>query len=215
MALKQFWLRFPGKSTRSARIGLCGPNGAGKTTLLRMLAGEMAPDSGDIQIAREVTFGYLPQTVESFGEKTLFQEVRGALDELSLIESELTRLEKKLSSSHEARLLEHYAFLQETFRLRGGYTMESDVARVLDGLGFAKKDWGKTCATFSGGWQMRIALAKLLLQRPNLLLLDEPTNHLDLSTREWLESYLREYPFSVVLVSHDRFFLDSTVEEDR
>jgi len=198
---------------RKCRIGLCGPNGAGKTTLLRILAGEVTHDSGDIQVAREVTFGYLPQAVEGFGGKALFQEVRGALDELSCMESELAVLEKELSRSQETRLLERYAFLQETFRLRGGYTMESDVARVLDGLGFAKSEWEKTCATFSGGWQMRIALAKLLLRRPNLLLLDEPTNHLDLPTREWLENYLREYPFSVVLVSHDRFFLDSTVEK--
>ena len=198
---------------KRCRIGLCGQNGAGKTTLLRILAGQMAPDNGDIQVAREVTFGYLPQAVEGFGAKALFQEVRGALDELSSMETELSRLEKELAGSQEARLLERYAFLQETFRVRGGYTMESDVARVLDGLGFAKSDWEKSCATFSGGWQMRIALAKLLLQRPNLLLLDEPTNHLDLPTREWLENYLREYPFSVVLVSHDRFFLDSTVEK--
>ena len=196
-----FW-----RINKRCRIGLCGQNGAGKTTLLRILAGEMAPDNGGIQVAKEVTFGYLPQAVAGFGAKPLFQEVRAALDELSSLETELSRLEKELAGSQEARLLERYALLQETFRLRGGYTMESDVARVLDGLGFAKSDWEKSCAAFSGGWQMRIALAKLLLQRPNLLLLDEPTNHLDLPTREWLENYLREYPFSVVLVSHDRFF---------
>jgi ATP-binding cassette subfamily F protein 3 len=173
----------------------------------------MTPDNGEIQVAREVTIGYLPQQAAGLGKGTLFQQVRGALDELSRMEAELARLEKEISNSQEARVLERYSFLQENFRLRGGYSMEADVARVLDGLGFAKNDWEKSCETFSGGWQMRIALAKLLLQRPNLLLLDEPTNHLDLPTRDWLENYLREYPFSVVLVSHDRFFLDQTVEK--
>ncbi len=220
--LKNIWKRFGDKKiladvswqiNKKNRIGLCGPNGAGKTTLLRVLAGEITTDSGEIQVAREATMGYLPQTVEGFGKGSLFQEVRGALGELTGMEAELAHLEKEISRSSEIRVLERYSVLQETFRVRGGYTMEADVSRVLDGLGFTKNDWGKSCETFSGGWQMRIALAKLLLQRPNLLLLDEPTNHLDLPTRDWLENYLREYPYSVVLVSHDRFFLDQTVEK--
>lgn len=220
--LKNIWKSFGGKKiltnvswriNKKNRIGLCGPNGAGKTTLLRILAGEMTADSGDVQVAREMTIGYLPQAMECSWKGTLFTEVRGALHELSAMESELAALEKEITRSQQDRILERYSLLQEAFRLRGGYTMEADVACVLDGLGFVKDDWEKDCATFSGGWQVRIALARLLLQRPNLLLLDEPTNHLDLPTREWLENYLENYPFSVVLVSHDRFFLDRTVEK--
>ncbi|MBN1142638.1 MAG: ABC-F family ATP-binding cassette domain-containing protein [Deltaproteobacteria bacterium] len=195
------------------RIGLCGPNGAGKTTLLRILAGEMEADAGVIETAKGISIGYLPQLVEGFGDRPLFAEVRGALAELEVLERELKELETRMGADFDEAALERYAALQELFRLRGGYTMESDTGRVLDGLGFSRLDWEQPCRTFSGGWQMRIALAKLLLQRPQLLLLDEPTNHLDLPTREWLESFLRDYPFSLVVVSHDRYFLDQVVEK--
>ena len=193
------------------RVGLCGENGAGKTTLLRMLAGQVQPDGGELQFAKGTTFGYLPQDGLAYSGRSLFAETRSALAPLLAMEVELSLLEKEIARSHGSAAMERYALLQEAFRQGGGYTMEMEIAKVLRGLGFAEADWDKPCEHFSGGWQMRIALARLLLQRPNLLLLDEPTNHLDLPARDWLESYLAAYPFSVVLVSHDRFFLDQVV----
>ena len=193
------------------RIGLCGENGAGKTTLLRLLAGLHEPDVGTISIARGTLVGYLPQDGLEHAGRTLFVEARSALDHLLEIEQELGELEERISSDHRQDDLDRYALLQEEFLQRGGYAMEAEVARVLKGLGFSEADRDKPCEHFSGGWQMRIALAKLLLRRPNLLLLDEPTNHLDLPARDWLEDYLANYPFTVVLVSHDRFFLDRVV----
>ncbi|MDH3997620.1 MAG: ABC-F family ATP-binding cassette domain-containing protein [Desulfuromonadales bacterium] len=193
------------------RIGLCGENGAGKTTLLRMLAGQVEADAGALQWAKGTTIGYLPQDGLEHKGQSLFEEVRSALQELLNVEAELKRLEASISDEAVQADLDRYAELQELFRQRGGYTIEAEIGRVLKGLGFAEDDWQKQCEHFSGGWQMRIALAKLLLQRPNLLLLDEPTNHLDLPARDWLEGYLASYPHSVVLVSHDRFFLDQVV----
>ena len=193
------------------RIGLCGENGAGKTTLLRLLAGQVSPDGGEVQTAKGTTFGYLPQDGLEHRGRSLFAEVHGALGELLAMQAELERLEKAIAERHAADDLDRYATVQELFRQRGGYSMETEVAKVLHGLGFSEADWEKPCEQFSGGWQMRIALARLLLQRPNLLLLDEPTNHLDLPARDWLENYLAVYPYAVVLVSHDRFFLDQVV----
>ncbi len=193
------------------RIGLCGENGAGKTTLLRMLASLVTADSGDIQVAKETTFGYLPQDGLEYRGRTLFQEVRSAMAELLAVEAELRLLEERIAAGAEAAVLDRYASLQEVFRQRDGYLIEAEIGKVLRGLGFAESDWDRPCEHFSGGWQMRIALARLLLQRPNLLLLDEPTNHLDLPARDWLEEYLIAYPYAVVLVSHDRFFLDQVV----
>lgn len=193
------------------RIGLCGENGAGKTTLLRLLAGQIVADEGQVRSGRDATLGYLPQDGLDYRGRTLFDEVRSALDELLSLERELKRLEQSLAASQDERDLERYALVQEMFLQRGGYTMEAEIGKVLHGLGFAESDWERPCEHFSGGWQMRIGLAKLLLRRPNLLLLDEPTNHLDLPARDWLEDYLTRYPFAVVMVSHDRFFLDRVV----
>lgn len=196
---------------REDRIGLCGENGAGKSTLLRLLAGQVQADHGVVQMARGTTFGYLPQQGLEHQGRSLFEEVRSALGELTAMEQEMRVLEQELAGNCNDERMARYAHLEEAFRQRGGYTLDTEIAKVLDGLGFASDDRDRPCEHFSGGWQMRIALAKLLLQRPNLLLLDEPTNHLDLPARDWLEDYLASYPYAVVLVSHDRFFLDRVV----
>jgi len=193
------------------RVGLCGDNGAGKTTLLRLFAGQLDPDAGKVQLAKGATIGYLPQDGLDHHGRSLFDEVQSALDDLLFMEKELKRLEGEIAEQALPADLDRYAELQERFRQRGGYAMEAEVARVLKGLGFREADWQKPCEHFSGGWQMRIALAKLLLRRPTLLLLDEPTNHLDLPARDWLEEYLAGYPHAVILVSHDRYFLDQVV----
>jgi ATP-binding cassette subfamily F protein 3 len=197
---------------RGDRVGLVGENGTGKSTLLKILAGLVEPSSGTIRLAKGCTVGYLPQEGVAVAGNTLFTEVMSALDDLLEIEREMGDITRTLESAtdgglHEA-LLERFGGLQEEFRSKGGYAREATVGNVLRGLGFPPSDWEKECATFSGGWQMRIALAKLLLRMPNVLLLDEPTNHLDIEARNWLEEYLREYPYSVVMVSHDRFFMD-------
>jgi ATP-binding cassette subfamily F protein 3 len=198
------------------RIGLAGPNGAGKTTLLRMLAGLQEPDSGSIRMASDTTIGYLPQDGIVHHGRTVHEEVVLAFAGLLALKEEQHRIEDALAHATEDgdhdRLLERYAEVTERFKQGGGYEIEARVAEVLKGLGFSPADQGRKTEEFSGGWQMRIALAKLLLARPNLLLMDEPTNHLDLPARNWLEEYLADYPGSVVLVSHDRYFLDSTVK---
>ena len=198
------------------RIGLSGPNGAGKTTLLRMLAGTEEPDSGQIRMASDTTIGYLPQDGIVHHGRTVEAEVVLAFAELLALKDEQHRIEEQLAHAtedaggHEG-LLERYAEVTERFKHLGGYEIDARVADVVKGLGFTQADLERRTEEFSGGWQMRIALAKLLLARPNLLLMDEPTNHLDLPARNWLEEYLADYPGSVVLVSHDRYFLDATV----
>ncbi|HXK10930.1 MAG TPA: ABC-F family ATP-binding cassette domain-containing protein [Vicinamibacteria bacterium] len=197
------------------RIGLSGPNGAGKTTLLRMLAGLQEPDSGSIRMASDTTIGYLPQDGIVHHGRTVHEEVILAFAHLLALKEEQHRIEDALAHATEDgdhdKLLERYAEVTERFKQGGGYEIEARVAEVLKGLGFSPADQERKTEEFSGGWQMRIALAKLLLARPNLLLMDEPTNHLDLPARNWLEEYLADYPGSVVLVSHDRYFLDATV----
>jgi ATP-binding cassette subfamily F protein 3 len=202
--------------TSGERVGLCGPNGAGKTTLLKMLAGFEGADSGVITRPAATTVGYLPQDGLTHSGRALADEVSQAFGPLLDARAEIARIEHQLADpalpegEHES-LLVRYHELGEYFRQHEGHSIELRVTQVLEGLGFAKKDFDKPVETFSGGWQMRVALAKLLLGRPTLLLLDEPTNHLDLDARNWLEEYLGAYPHAVILVSHDRFFLDSVV----
>jgi ATP-binding cassette, subfamily F, member 3 len=200
------------------RIGLSGPNGSGKTTLLRMLAGLEEPDAGSIRMASDTTIGYLPQDGIVHHGRTVYEEVTLAFEELLRLKQEQHEIEDRLAhatddeqSEHE-RLLVRYAEVTERFKDKGGYEIDARVADVLRGLGFSLKDQQRHTEEFSGGWQMRIALAKILLARPNLLLMDEPTNHLDLPARNWLEEYLADYPGAVVLVSHDRYFLDATIK---
>jgi ATP-binding cassette subfamily F protein 3 len=198
------------------RVGLSGPNGAGKTTLLKMLGGFEEPDAGLIVKPAGLTVGYLPQDGLTHSGRTLHEEASLAFEALLDMQAEIATLEERLAddsgeeSGHEA-MLTRYSELQDDFRRLEGYSIDLKVTTVLRGLGFSTEDFAKPTETFSGGWQMRIALAKLLLGRPGLLLLDEPTNHLDLDARNWLEEYLAEYPHAVILVSHDRFFLDAVV----
>jgi ATP-binding cassette, subfamily F, member 3 len=197
-------------------VGLCGPNGAGKTTLLKIMASLEEPDAGGVLKPSGLTIGYLPQDGLAHSGRTVYDEVATAFQGLLDIRTEMLALETRLGDAsvpegeHEAMLV-RYAELSETFRHRDGYAIDLKIATVLRGLGFSQPDAERPAETFSGGWQMRIALAKLLLQQPGLLLLDEPTNHLDLDARNWLEGYLSEYPHAVILVSHDRYFLDSVV----
>src|SRR3989454_2827223 len=202
--------------TDRERVGLCGPNGAGKTTLLRRMGGFDEPDSGAILKPAALTVGYLPQDGLTHAGRTVFEEASSAFDELLGMKAEMQALEERLGDptipepEHDA-MLHRYSDLQDRFRLHDGYSIELKTATVLQGLGFKPSDFERATETFSGGWQMRLALAKLLLGQPNLLLLDEPTNHLDLEARNWLEEYLNAYPHAVILVSHDRFFLDAVV----
>jgi ATP-binding cassette subfamily F protein 3 len=202
--------------TDGDRVGLCGPNGAGKTTLLRVLAGLDEPDRGHVVKPARLTVGYLPQDGLEHAGLTLAAEVSTVFQPLIDARTEIDRIEHALADpalpdgEHET-LLVRYHELTDFFRQEEGHSIELRVAQVLEGLGFTRADFEKPTETFSGGWQMRIALAKLLLGRPTLLLLDEPTNHLDLDARNWLEQYLSSYPHAVILVSHDRFFLDAVV----
>ena len=198
------------------RVGLCGPNGSGKTTLLRMLAGLDEADDGTIAKRSGLTVGYLPQDGLSHGGRSLVDEVGTAFQPLLDIQRTMEDLEHQLADPRYSReehdaILERYSELQHRFRDEDGYAIDLRVAGVLKGLGFGPDDAEKPTDTFSGGWQMRIALAKLILRRPHVLLLDEPTNHLDLEARNWLEDYLVDYPHALVLVSHDRYFLDRVV----
>ncbi len=204
---------------KNDRIGLCGPNGAGKSTLLKILAGLEEYDSGQVRMASDLTIGYLPQDGIAHKGSTLHAEVSLAFAPLLALKDEQARIEATLehedpgtTEEEHLALLDRYAEVMDHFKQRGGFEMDIRISNVLRGLGFKPSDHQRACEEFSGGWQMRIALAKLLLQRPNLLLMDEPTNHLDLPACNWLEEYLHDYEGSVVLVSHDRFFLDAVVK---
>ena len=204
--------------TPRERTGLVGGNGTGKSTLLKILCGKESLDYGGISYAKGMTIGYLPQDGLALSGRTVFQEAMSVFDNLRLMEKELEGLHHKMADLDPAdpewsTAAERAHQIDSEFRNKDGYSIEAQVGTVLDGLGFRKEDWARRTEEFSGGWQMRLALAKLLLDRPSLLLLDEPTNHLDLEARNWLESYLDTYPGAYILISHDRYFLDVTVKK--
>ena len=204
--------------TPKDRIGLVGANGTGKSTLLKVLGGLETLDYGSISIAKGISAGYLPQDGLTLSGRTVFAECMSVFSKLRAMEEEMEQLTASMSeldhaSAEYAQVADRYQRVEHEFQARDGYAIEAQVGSVLTGLGFRKDDWDRQTDEFSGGWQMRIALAKLLLQKPNLLLLDEPTNHLDLEARNWLEEYLTEYPYAFVLISHDRYFLDVTVSK--
>jgi ATP-binding cassette subfamily F protein 3 len=195
------------------RLALVGPNGAGKTTLFEMLAGAITPDQGEIRVGRDVTIGYLRQETDTLRGRSLLEEVVSGATEAAEAGDHLRALETALAAAEPGeahdRLLAEYGEAEARFSNIGGYTLESEAGRVLGGLGFKPDAFGRPAEAFSGGWLMRIALAKLLLAVPDLLMLDEPTNHLDLEAVEWLERFLRLYRGAVLFVSHDREFINA------
>ncbi len=193
-----------------ARIALVGPNGAGKTTLLNILIGEDLPNNGSVSMARGTRIGFLPQRPELVGGHSLWEEALGAFAELRVTEAELSRLEHAMAdpAQHDAALAA-YGPLQERFELAGGYSYEIRARMVLQGIGFAPDDFQMPLEKLSGGQRTRALLARLLLENPDLLVLDEPTNHLDINAIEWLENYLNDFPGVVLVVSHDRYFMDA------
>jgi ATP-binding cassette subfamily F protein 3 len=204
--------------TAQDRAGLVGANGSGKTTLLKVLSGMESLDYGKLSVTRGVSSGYLPQDGLSLSGRSVFAECMSVFASLQQMEVEMEELTHKMgeldpAGPEYAQVADRFHQLDSEFRTRDGYAIEAQVGTVLSGLGFPHEEWNKRTEEFSGGWQMRIALAKLLLEKPNLLLLDEPTNHLDLEARNWLEQYLANYPFAYVLISHDRYFLDVTVNK--
>jgi ATP-binding cassette subfamily F protein 3 len=198
------------------RIGLIGPNGSGKTTLFKMVLGEESIDEGEIRIAKGVKIGYLPQEVIPFERNTVLDEVLRSLSGIISLQDKMTILEQELASVEDPieqeKLAKEYGKLQERYTVLGGYGMEAEAKQILQGLGFRERDFNRLTDELSGGWLMRIALSKILLQAPDLLLLDEPTNYLDLESLVWLESFLVSYPGAMIIVSHDRVFLNHLVD---
>ncbi|MGH2446797.1 MAG: ABC-F family ATP-binding cassette domain-containing protein, partial [Candidatus Limnocylindria bacterium] len=194
------------------RIAVVGPNGAGKTTLLELITGDQDPDSGTISRAKDTVIGYLRQEVAESKGRSVLAEVLAGAGEASGIARRLRHIEAELSDAEDDEelneLMDEYGRLQHRFEAMGGYGMEAEARRILAGLGFADADVARDIGEFSGGWMMRVALARLLLQNPDVLLLDEPTNHLDLASVEWLTGFLAVYAGAIVLVSHDRDFIN-------
>ena len=199
------------------RFALVGPNGAGKTTLLKIIMGLDTPDAGTITFAKEVNVGYLEQETELASDVPVIDEVMNAAHEIRELGERAEELQLAIAEAGEKggvpeQLLNEYGRVQDRFEGLGGYELESNARQILAGLGFPVEDFNKPCREFSGGWQMRIALAKLFLRHPDLLLLDEPTNHLDLESVQWLRSFIAAYEGAVLIVSHDRAFMDACVD---
>ena len=212
------WTLFDGISfliNPKDRIGLVGKNGAGKTTLLRVITGEQQPTEGAVTVNGECTIGYLPQQMRVADTTSLIAETAKAFDEVLRIEADIERLTKEIASRTDyeseayADLIHRLNDANDRYHILGGDTREADIERTLLGLGFKRSDFERPTREFSGGWRMRIELAKLLLRRPSIFLLDEPTNHLDIESIQWLEEYLKNYNGAVLLISHDRAFLDN------
>lgn len=198
------------------KIGLIGANGAGKSTLFKILTNQMEYDEGELYIDKSKELGYLSQNLSLDSNNTIYTEVLTVFDSLMEMEARLKTLEEKMNEPYDASKIEYhnkiirdYTTLTEVYENRGGYTYKGEISRVLKGLGFTENDFDKPIAILSGGQKTRVALCKLLLRKPEILLLDEPTNHLDLDAIEWLEGYLKEVKGSIVVISHDRFFLDA------
>lgn len=211
---------YPGKTLFSGvnlflqegdRLALVGANGAGKTTILNIISGIESPDSGNVTIAKDVKLGYLTQEAIEMQDQSIYDEVISAQKDILSLESKLQEMEEAIAKDPDTVDMDTYGKLQDKFHALNGYALSSKVNTVLFGLGFGESDLKRKTHEFSGGWQMRIALAKLLVQSPDVLLLDEPTNHLDLDSVKWLEQFLSDYPGTVILVSHDREFMDNMV----
>ena len=199
------------------RYALVGPNGAGKTTLLKIIMGQDAPDAGTITFAKGVNVGYLEQETQLASDVPVIDEVVASAHEIRELGERAEHLQQKIAETGETgevpqALLNEYGQVLDRFERLGGYELESNARQILAGLGFPVEDFGKLCAEFSGGWQMRIALAKLFLRHPDVLLLDEPTNHLDLESVQWLRGFIASYEGAVLIVSHDRAFMDACVD---
>ncbi len=196
------------------RIGLIGPNGTGKSTLLKILIGEYSVSSGQVNRSKTLSIGYFHQDLQSLDTNdSILTVAMGAFDKALAIGAQISQLEIELEKHEDEKKLHKLADLHHDFELAGGYEMEYKSAEVLEGLGFMTKDLSRSFNEFSGGWRMRVLLAKMILQNPDILLLDEPTNHLDLPSIEWIERYLSNYPGTVIIVSHDRYFLDRMVNK--
>ncbi len=200
---------------KGEKIGLVGKNGSGKSTLLKVLSKEQSPNSGNLNFPKDLIIGYLPQDLDFYDGRTVIAEVKTVFVHLNNIEKKIAELQKQLESrtdyesSEYLNIINDFNILEEKFRINGGYEIESQISHILDGLGFSYSDYNRYTNEFSGGWRMRLELAKILLKKPDLILLDEPTNHLDIESIIWLEKWLLEYNGTVLLVSHDKMFLNA------
>jgi len=200
------------------KIALVGKNGVGKSTLLKIFAGLQQPSKGKITLPKDITIGYLPQTMIHDNNTTVVQEVEKAFFEIKKLEQHITTLSQELSertdyeSAEYTSLIDQLTQANEHLQIMNGGNFDAEIEKILIGLGFARSDFNRQCSEFSGGWRMRIELAKILLQRPDVLLLDEPTNHLDIESIQWLETFLTQHNGAVILVSHDRAFLDAVTK---